>query len=43
MFKLLGMNSLKSSAEENWDLEIPFGGMRGNIIDRNGELIVGNN
>ncbi|QUW24081.1 stage V sporulation protein D [Sporosarcina sp. Marseille-Q4063] len=33
---------LKSKAEENWDLEIPFGGMRGNIIDRNGELIVGN-
>lgn len=33
---------LKSKAEENWDLEIPFGGMRGNIVDRNGELIVGN-
>ena len=33
---------LKTRAEENWDLEIPFGGMRGNIIDRNGELIVGN-
>lgn len=33
---------LKSRAEENWDLEIPFGGVRGNIIDRNGELIVGN-
>ena len=33
---------LKTKAEENWDLEIPFGGMRGNIIDRNGDLIVGN-
>ena len=33
---------LKTKAEENWDLEIPFGGMRGNIIDRNGEMIVGN-
>ena len=33
---------LKGRAEENWDREIPFGGMRGSIIDRNGELIVGN-
>lgn len=33
---------LKGRAEENWDIEIPFGGMRGNIIDRSGELIVGN-
>lgn len=33
---------LKGRAEENWDIEIPFGGMRGNIIDRNRELIVGN-
>lgn len=33
---------LKGRAEENWDLEIPFGNLRGNIVDRNGELIVGN-
>ncbi len=33
---------LKGRAEENWDIEIPFGGMRGNIIDRNRALIVGN-
>ncbi|MDS9470494.1 penicillin-binding transpeptidase domain-containing protein [Sporosarcina pasteurii] len=33
---------LKGRAEENWDIEIPFGGMRGSILDRNGELIVGN-
>lgn len=33
---------LKGRAEANWDREIPFGGMRGNIVDRNGELIVGN-
>lgn len=33
---------LKGRAEENWDIEIPFGGMRGNILDRSGELIVGN-
>lgn len=32
---------LKERAEENWDLEIPFGSMRGNIVDRNKELIVG--
>ena len=33
---------LKERAEANWDREIPFGGIRGDIIDRNGELIVGN-
>lgn len=33
---------LTSRAEENWDIEIPFGGMRGNILDRNSRLIVGN-
>ncbi len=33
---------LKERAEENWDIEIPFGGMRGDILDRSGELIVGN-
>jgi len=32
---------LKERAEANWDREIPFGGMRGDIVDRNGELIVG--
>jgi stage V sporulation protein D (sporulation-specific penicillin-binding protein) len=33
---------LKERAEANWDREIPFGGMRGDIVDRNGDLIVGN-
>lgn len=33
---------LKARAEENWDREIPFGAIRGEIQDRNGELIVGN-
>jgi stage V sporulation protein D (sporulation-specific penicillin-binding protein) len=33
---------LKERAEASWDREIPFGGIRGNIVDRNGELIVGN-
>jgi len=32
---------LTNRAEENWDIEIPFGGMRGSIVDRNGELIAG--
>ncbi|WP_435372006.1 penicillin-binding transpeptidase domain-containing protein [Sporosarcina luteola] len=33
---------LKARAEENWDREIPFGAIRGEIQDRNGQLIVGN-
>lgn len=33
---------LKGRAEANWDREIPFGGVRGDIVDRNGDLIVGN-
>lgn len=33
---------LKERAEANWDREIPFGGVRGDIVDRNGGLIVGN-
>lgn len=33
---------LKEKAEENWDREIPFGGVRGEILDRNGHVIVGN-
>ncbi|WP_041073877.1 penicillin-binding transpeptidase domain-containing protein [Bacillus sp. OxB-1] len=33
---------LKERAEVNWDREIPFGGKRGDILDRNGNLIVGN-
>ncbi|MFC5588523.1 penicillin-binding transpeptidase domain-containing protein [Sporosarcina soli] len=32
---------LKERAEANWDREIPFGGMRGDILDRNGDLLVG--
>ncbi|WP_075617470.1 penicillin-binding transpeptidase domain-containing protein [Paenisporosarcina indica] len=33
---------LTLKAEENWDREIPFSQTRGNIRDRDGELIVGN-
>ncbi len=33
---------LTDRAESNWDREIPFGGVRGTIVDRNGSLIVGN-
>ena len=32
---------LTLKAEENWDREIPFSQTRGNIRDRDGELIVG--
>ena len=32
---------LSQKAEENWDREIPFSQTRGNIRDRDGELIVG--
>ena len=32
---------LTQKAEENWDREIPFSQTRGDIRDRNGELIVG--
>lgn len=33
---------LTERAQENWDREIPFGAVRGNITDRSGRLIVGN-
>ncbi|KXH79896.1 penicillin-binding transpeptidase domain-containing protein [Sporosarcina sp. HYO08] len=32
----------KGRAEANWDREIPFGGIRGDIVDRNDNLVVGN-
>ena len=33
---------LTEKAQANWDREIPFGGVRGDIVDRNGQLVVGN-
>ncbi|MBK3494492.1 stage V sporulation protein D [Viridibacillus sp. YIM B01967] len=33
---------LTKRAEESWDREIPVSSLRGNIVDRNGKLIVGN-
>ena len=39
--QIINHELLKGRAEANWDREIPFGGMRGDIVDRNGELIVG--
>lgn len=33
---------LKERAQANWDREIPFGPVRGEIVDRHGKLIVGN-
>ncbi|WP_438316893.1 penicillin-binding transpeptidase domain-containing protein [Sporosarcina sp. FA9] len=39
--QIINHELLTGRAEANWDREIPFGGMRGDIVDRNGELIVG--
>ena len=33
---------LTSKARESWDRELPYASIRGNIIDRHGEVIVGN-
>lgn len=40
--QILQHEKIKQMAEENWDVEIPFGDVRGNILDRDGQLIVGN-
>ncbi|MFS0574349.1 penicillin-binding transpeptidase domain-containing protein [Sporosarcina sp. 179-K 3D1 HS] len=40
--QILKHEILKERAEANWDREIPFGGIRGEIVDRNGNLVVGN-
>ncbi|QFF98375.1 stage V sporulation protein D [Psychrobacillus glaciei] len=33
---------LTTKAKESWDRELPYASLRGNILDRNGEVIVGN-
>ncbi len=33
---------LTSKAKESWNRELPYASIRGNILDRNGEVIVGN-
>ncbi len=40
--QIIRHEALKGLAEESWDREIQFGRIRGNIVDRDGELIVGN-
>lgn len=35
-------DELTSKAKESWDRELPYSYLRGNILDRNGEVIVGN-
>ncbi len=35
-------DELTTKAKESWDRELPYASMRGNILDRNGEIIVGN-
>ncbi len=35
-------DELTTKAKESWDRELPYASMRGSILDRNGEIIVGN-
>ncbi|MFF2752391.1 stage V sporulation protein D [Psychrobacillus sp. NPDC058041] len=35
-------DELTRKAKESWDRELPYASLRGNILDRNGEVIVGN-
>lgn len=35
-------DELTMKAKESWDRELPYASLRGNILDRNGEVIVGN-
>lgn len=35
-------DELTTKAKESWDRELPYASLRGNILDRNGEVIVGN-
>ena len=35
-------DELTKKAKESWDRELPYASLRGNILDRNGEVIVGN-
>lgn len=35
-------SELTTKAKESWDRELPYASERGNILDRNGEVIVGN-
>lgn len=35
-------DELTAKAKESWDRELPYASLRGNILDRNGEVIVGN-
>lgn len=35
-------DELTNKAKESWDRELPYASLRGNILDRNGEVIVGN-
>lgn len=42
MIQLVAHDELTTKAKENWDREIPFTTKRGDIVDRNGEVIVTN-
>lgn len=40
--QIIQHDKLTELAKENWDREIPFASERGEIVDRNGEVIVTN-
>src|SRR5690606_30426569 len=40
--QIIKYDELTELAKENWDREIPFSSERGEIVDRNGEVIVTN-
>lgn len=42
MTQIIQHQSLTKLAEENWDIEVPFGKVRGQITDRHNTVIVGN-
>lgn len=40
--QIIQHKELTKRAEQNWDIEVPFGYERGELLDRQGRLIVGN-
>ena len=42
LVQLVQYDQLTTIAKQNWDREIPFASERGEIVDRNGEIIVTN-
>ncbi len=40
--QIIQHKNITERAEENWDIEVPFGYERGELLDRRGRLLVGN-